>query len=140
LDLVSYLTRSEASVTAARGELAESGADESARVELRTASGVPARVVVDQRPSRLERRRALRLSTATHVWHGDLLSPSLVRVCRATGAREAIPLDTEEPLLAQALAFAAASRGAGSSEIATGVDGMRALLAAESAGRKLRRL
>ncbi len=79
------------------------------------------------------RRRTIAVATPTHLWQGDLLAPSLVRTCRATGVREAIPLDTEEPLLAQAHAFFGALRGAASNEIATGHDGMRALLVAERA-------
>jgi hypothetical protein len=95
-------------------------------------------IYVDQRPADGVRRRTIVVSTPTHVWHGDLLDHALVRTCRATSAREAIPLDTEEPLLAQTLAFAAAARGATSSEIATARDGMRALRAAERAARQIR--
>jgi predicted dehydrogenase len=138
-DLAAYLTRSPLSPTSGTGE--RGGAEERAQVHAVTASGAEVHVLVDQHPADPSRRRAIVLATRTHIWRGDLLAPSLVRVCRATGAKEAIPLDTEEPLVAQALAFAgaiSARGGATSSEIATGLDGMRALQAAERARRTLR--
>ncbi len=90
--------------------------------------------MVDQRPADPQRRRTIAVRTLTHVWHGDLLAHSLVRVPRV-GRERNHPLDTEEPLVAQAFAFLAAVRGGAASEIATGRDGMRALLAAERARR-----
>jgi predicted dehydrogenase len=138
LDLAAYLTRSPLVVRSAVGELTPSGLDERAHVLARSASGAAVLVFVDQRPADALRRRTLTLSTPTHVWHGDLLAPSLVRACRSTGAREAIPLDTEEPLLAQAMAFLAAVRGAPCSEIATARDGLLALAAAERASAQVR--
>jgi predicted dehydrogenase len=138
LDLAAYLTSSPLVVRSAVGELAPSGLDERAHVLARSASGAAVLVFVDQRPADALRRRTLKLSTPTHVWHGDLLAPSLVRTCRSTSAREAIPLDTEEPLLAQALAFLAAIRGAPHSEIATARDGLLALAAAERASGQVR--
>jgi predicted dehydrogenase len=137
LDLASYLTRSPLSLASSVGELGAGGREERAQVLGRTGSGAALHILVDQRAGAV-RRRTVVLLTARHAWHGDLLAPSLVRVCRTTGAREAIPLDTEEPLLAQALAFAAAVRGGATHEIATGFDGARALLAAERAARRLR--
>ncbi|MGO8997748.1 MAG: Gfo/Idh/MocA family protein [Polyangiaceae bacterium] len=135
-DLAAYLTRSPLSLVGASrepgGGLADT-ADQRAHVQARTSSGAEVHIMVDQRPSGSTRRRAIAIATPTHVWNGDLLAPSLVRICRATGGREAIPLDTEEPLLAQSLAFLAALRGVASNEIATGYDGMRALQAAERA-------
>jgi predicted dehydrogenase len=131
-DLAAYLTRSPLSPTSCSGARS-GGAEERAHVHAVTASGADVQVLVDQRPSDPARRRAIAVATSTHIWNGDLLAPSLVRTCRASGAREAIPLDTEEPLLAQALAFFAAVRGAPSHEIATGHDGARALQAAECA-------
>jgi predicted dehydrogenase len=143
LDLAAYLTRSPLGFGHAAGELGADGIEERAHVLARTESGATVHVYVDQLPADAVRRRTIALSTPTHVWHGDLLVPSLVRTCRATSAREAIPLDTEEPLLAQTLAFAAAVRGgavrgATPAEIATARDGMRALRAAERASRQVR--
>jgi predicted dehydrogenase len=138
LDLAAYLTRSPLVVRSAVGDLAPSGLDERAHVLARSASGAAVLVFVDQRPADALRRRTLTLSTPSHVWRGDLLALSLVRVCRHTNVREAIPLDTEEPLLAQAFAFLAAVRGAPSSEIATARDGLLALAAAERASGQVR--
>jgi predicted dehydrogenase len=143
LDLAAYLARSPLGFGHAAGELGPDGIEERAHVLSPTESGATVHVYVDQRPADAVRRRTITLSTPTHVWQGDLLVPSLFRTCRATSAREAIPLDTEEPLLAQALAFAAAVRGGpvrgGSpSEIATARDGLRALRAAERASRQVR--
>jgi predicted dehydrogenase len=143
-DLAAYLARSPlilahaTSVTSAFTALREPGAsaaEERADVTARTESGAKVRVLVDQRPVDGMRRRVITLTTRGHVWEGDLLAPSLVRTCRATRAREAIPLEVEEPLLAQALAFFGALRGGpgAAGEIATGHDGMSALLVAERA-------
>jgi predicted dehydrogenase len=150
-DLAAYLASSPLTLTSVGDstgtEPRGAGAEERAEVAAVTAAGAQVHVLVDQHPADTTRRRALTLSTRTHLWEGNLLSPSLVRTCRATGVREAIPLDTEEPLLAQALAFVGAVRagiwdgaGGGSgkgNEIATGHDGMRALLVAEGARRAL---
>jgi predicted dehydrogenase len=150
LDLAAYLTRSPLALTSATGQLGVRGVEERANVLARTASGAAVHVLVDQRPPPLPRSRSLVVLTKAHAWHGDLLAPSLARVCRTTGVREDIPLDTCEPLLAQALAFAAAVGRAASSgtareitpeaapELATGEDGMRALVAAERATRAVR--
>jgi predicted dehydrogenase len=138
LDLAAYLTRSPLVFQSAVGELAPSGLDERAHVLGRTVSGAAVHVFVDQRPADSLRRRMITVSTLTHVWHGDLLVASLVRICRATHAREAIPLDTEEPLLAQAQAFLAAVRGAPATEIATARDGHLAVDAADRASRQVR--
>jgi len=139
-DLAAYLARSPlvlTHATSARNEDSLSGVEDRADVRARTESGASVHIVVDQRPHDGRRRRAIAVTTRTHSWEGDLLGASLVRICRATGLRETIPLDTEEPLLAQAVAFFAALRGgAGSpSEIASGHDGMSALLVAERARR-----
>jgi predicted dehydrogenase len=138
LDIAAYLTRSLLVPTSAVGKVADGGVEERAQVLARTASGAAVHVLVDQRPADGARRRTIAVSTPSHVWHGDLLAPSLARVCRVTAAREAIPLDTEEPLLAQALAFAAAIRAGAPREIASGLDGQRALVAAAHATRLLR--
>jgi predicted dehydrogenase len=141
LDLAAYLTRAPLVSVSATGDMGAEGLEERAHVLARTATGASVHVYVDQkpRPHEPQRRRVVTLATADHVWRGDLLALSLVRVCRATGGSEAVPLDTEEPLLAQALAFASAARGGAATEIATGQDGARALLAAEQAGAQVAR-
>jgi predicted dehydrogenase len=135
LDIAALLTRSEVRPAIVVGDAA-SRTEPRACVVGRAGSGAAIVVHVDQQPQGGERRRQIALATSTHVWRGDLLAPSLVRTCRATGAREAVPLGTEEPLAAQALAFASAVRG-GAAPIATGLDGLRALVAAEEARRLL---
>jgi predicted dehydrogenase len=137
-DLAAYLARSPLTSIQSSSDGAaidQAITEDRADVFARTESGAPVHFFVDQRPADGVRRRAITLRTATHVWEGNLLLPSLVRTCVATGSREAIPLDTEEPLLAQALAFKGAVSGGARNEIATGDDGMRALLVAECARR-----
>jgi UDP-N-acetylglucosamine 3-dehydrogenase len=139
-DLAAYLARSPlalAHATSATAEPCAPAAEDRADVRVQTESGVSVSVRVDQRPDDDRRRRAIAVTTCTHIWEGNLLAPSLSRTCRATGAREAIAVGTEEPLLGQALAFFAALRGGPGvpSEIATGREGMLALLVAERARR-----
>jgi hypothetical protein len=83
------------------------------------------------------KHRTLRLTTTRWVYEGDLLDHRLSRTARGSTTRGEVPLSTEEPLVAQAIALADALDGAGPSrEIATGIDGLRALdLAAEAAKR-----
>lgn len=130
LDLVAYLTRSPLALRHAVGR------DEVAHVLVRAANGAAGHVHVDQAPGRAP-RRSLAVTTRAHVWDGDLLDRSLVRTCRATGARTVLPLDDHEPLAVQAEALADALDGR-ASEIATGIDGARALLLAERAGTTIR--
>jgi predicted dehydrogenase len=137
LDLAAYLTRSPLGFGHAAGERDGSGAEERAHVLTRTESGATVHIYVDQRPADGIRRRTIALATRTHVWHGDLLTPSLVRTCRVTSSHETIPLDTEEPLLAQTLAFTLAIHGGMPSEIATARDGLMALRSAERAARQV---
>ena len=147
LDLAAYLTASTLLPVRAVCEQGPGGIDGRAHMFASTLSGASVHLFADQRPADSIRRRTIALTTTTHIWHGDLLAPSLVRVPRTASpegdapvlpaAGEAIPLDTEEPLLAQAIAFtcALAVRGGACREIATGLDGVRALSAAERARR-----
>ena len=143
-DLAAYLARSPVIPTRASRasrDPAHPGAppsgswapEDRADVLARTESGARVSLQVDQRPVDGLRRRSITVTTPTHLWQGNLLVPSLVRTCRLSGVREAIPLDTEEPLLAQAHAFLAVVRGGPPNEIATGHDGMCALRVAELA-------
>jgi hypothetical protein len=101
-----------------------------AHVLVRAGSGAAGHVFVDQRPH--VRSRTIALTTKARVFHGDLLVPRLLCTCRLTGLREEIALDGAEPLALQAQAFADALDGL-PSQIATGFDGARALIAAEKA-------
>jgi predicted dehydrogenase len=146
LDLAAYLTASPLLPVRSVCEPGRSGVEERAHVFASTVSGASVHVFVDQRPADAIRRRTISLTTASHVWRGDLLAPSLVRTPRSSAPAEeadvgsvvgdAIPLDVEEPLLAQALAFAVAVRGGPCREIARGLDGVNALVAAERARRQ----
>ena len=131
LDLAAYLTQSPLSLRHAVGDA------DTAHVLVRTASGAAGHVHVDQRA--LRRQRTLALTTRTHIYQGDLMVPSLTVTCRVTGRREFVTLGTEEPLVLQALAFADALDGDVSRTIARGIDGARALLAAERAAERIER-
>jgi predicted dehydrogenase len=105
--------------------------DDFAHVLFRTASGAAGHLFVDRcAPAR---RRTLMLTTPRWVYEGDLLDHRLVRISRPVGARREVPLPLEEPLHAQAVALADAIDGSASRELATGVDGARAVELAESA-------
>ena len=142
LDLIAYLTKSALTLRHAIGRESRTarlspheGPEDVAHVLVRTGSGAAGHVYVDQRPS--VRTRTIALTTRSQVFYGDLLTPSLSVTCRMTGVREAIALSTDEPLALQAQAFADALDGL-PSEIATGFDGARALLAAERAMARMR--
>jgi len=105
--------------------------DDFAHVLFRTASGAAGHLFVDRcAPAR---RRTLMLTTPRWVYEGDLLDHRLVRISRPVGARREVPLPLEEPLQAQAVALADAIDGSASRELATGVDGARAVELAERA-------
>jgi UDP-N-acetylglucosamine 3-dehydrogenase len=132
LDLIAYLTRSSLTLRHALGRAdgEGDGLEEMAHVLVRTGSGAAGHVYVDQRPH--VRSRTIALTTKARLFHGDLLVPRLHCTCRLTGLREEIALDLAEPLALQASAFADALDGL-PSQIATGFDGARALVAAERA-------
>jgi hypothetical protein len=134
LDLAAYLTASPIAVRHAVGRvrsIAGAAREESADVLVAAASGAKVHVHVDA--SAPKRARTIALTTAAHVYVGDMLAATLVRMDRQTGDRASFALEEHEPLAAQALAFADAVAGHASPEIARGLDGARALLAAEHA-------
>jgi predicted dehydrogenase len=131
LDLAAYLTASPVDVRSASGT-----EDGWARVELSAGSGAVARVRVDGTSRARERR--IQVTTTRHVFSGDLLAPRLVCTCRTTGTTHGLPLPGDEPLVAQARAIATVLDGGAAPELATGVDGARALAVAESARAWLR--
>jgi UDP-N-acetylglucosamine 3-dehydrogenase len=131
-DLAAYLGGQELTLHEAIGASTTCGAGEDvAHVLLTTAAGMLAHVHVDRTVP--HRRRELVLQTTRWIFEGDLLAHRLTRTCRATGVRTDVPLPVEEPLLAQALAMADAIDGASPREIATAVDGARAVRLAERA-------
>jgi UDP-N-acetylglucosamine 3-dehydrogenase len=135
LDLAAYLGGGEAIVHGAVGGSASGAADEDlAHVLFTTTSGAFGHVHVDR--TALERRRGLVLSTPRWLYEGDLLAHRLLRSSRdprESFLRTEMPLLLEEPLAVQAVALADALDGNTSREIATGVDGTRALALAERA-------
>ena len=131
-DLAAYLGGGEVSLRGAvgTGEAAASGPD-AAHVVFSTAGGAAGHLYVDRAAPTKE--RAIELATARWVYRGDLLGHRLVRVARSGAARADVPLPTDEPLAAQAVAMAEALDGGAAREIATGDDGIRALDLAERA-------
>jgi predicted dehydrogenase len=131
LDLAAYLGGGAVTLRAAVGSGEDGGCGDLAHVLFATAAGAVGHIHVDRTAP--TKRRSLALATARWVYEGDLLGHRLVRIARATGARNDVPLPLEEPLVAQALALADALDGHGSREIATGTDGALAVALAERA-------
>lgn len=131
-DLAAYLGGGDAFLSgAAGGPSARTPGDDVAHVLLTTTCGAVAHVHVDRTVP--EKRRRVVLATSHWIYEGDLLAHRLVRTSRETGASTEVPLPIEEPLAGQALALADALDGGPAREIATGVDGARAVALAEHA-------
>jgi predicted dehydrogenase len=140
LDLAAYLARSPIELREAVGACGAppARAEDLAHALVTSASGVPAHVYVDRTAHAA--RRTITVVTPRWIYEGDLLLHRLKRTSRTSGESTAVPLPTEEPLVAQALAAADAIRGTsrGPREIALGMDGARALALAERAARRVR--
>jgi len=130
LDLAAYVTGSRAMARAAFGR------EDAADVHLSTGQG-PARIRVGREG---ERERWLLVTTDEATYHGDLLHFRLaVRGNdHAPDQERELPLDNEEPLLAQARAVFDALDGK-ASEIAEGDDGAQAVRLAEKSLALLRK-
>jgi predicted dehydrogenase len=130
-DLAAYLGGGGVVFQSALGTSHEEAGEDFAHVLFRTASGAVGHLFVDRcAPSR---QRTLVLATPRWVYEGDLLEHRLVRTSRPLGARTEVPLPLEEPLHAQAVALADALDGSSVRELATGLDGARAVELAERA-------
>jgi predicted dehydrogenase len=135
-DLAAYLGRGQLVLRGALG-FGASGAsgEDAAHVLFSTTRGAPGHLYVDRTVA--VKQRVIELATSRWVYKGDLLSHRLVRASRSGAPPADVPLPTDEPLAVQALALAEAlDSGPGSDarrEIALGVDGVRALEAAERA-------
>jgi predicted dehydrogenase len=138
LDLAAYLTGGPVELRDAVGAcvLPASCAEDIAHVLVKSAAGAPGHLLVDRTSS--TKRRTATLLTAGWTYEGDLLAHRLTRTSRATGVRADVPLPTEEPLVAQALAIADAIGGARRTDVATGLDGARAVALAEEASARVR--
>jgi predicted dehydrogenase len=109
----------------------EYAGEDFAHVLFRTTSGAVGHLFVDRHAP--ARQRTLVIATPRWVYEGDLLEHRLVRTSRPLGARTEVPLPLEEPLHAQAVALADALDGTSVRELATGLDGARAVELAERA-------
>ncbi len=143
LDLAAYLTRGDRTLVAGPGKLgvlwartSGDGADIAVR-----AGRAEARVHVARTSGSRERR--LTLTTASMRLEGDLLEPRLDVTDLTTGETQRVRLGTEEPVVLQMRALAhALGQGFGpvdplAEELATGVDGARAVLAVEQVASRL---
>jgi UDP-N-acetylglucosamine 3-dehydrogenase len=130
LDLAAYLGRGTVTVHGAQGAgpPGSEGRD-LAHVLFSTAGGAIGHVYVDRTVA--TRQRTIRLLTSRWIYEGDLLAQRLARTPTAGGVRTEVPLLIEEPLAAQARAAADALEGGRGREIATGVDGARAVALVE---------
>ncbi len=135
-DLACYLGGGDMSVRSAVGRGVDGATEDVAHVFFESAAGVVGHIHVDR--TRAVKDRAVTALTDRWVFEGDLLAPRLVRTSRLDGVATEMPLSIEEPLVAQALAFAASVRGSPSREIATGADGARAVKLAEIAAAQCR--
>jgi len=131
-DLAAYLGGGEATVHGAvGGGSSRSAGEDAAHVLLTTTAGAFGHLYVDR--TLTQRRRGIVLATSRWLYEGDLLAHRLVRCSRDSCLRAEVPLPSEEPLVAQALALADALDGARSPELATATDGARAVALAEQA-------
>lgn len=134
LDLAAYLGGRVALRGATGTRHSEVGSEDVAHVLLATSSGAFAHLCVDRTIAVKQRR--ITVTTRRWRYEGDLLAHRLVRVNLSDSSRTEITLCSDEPLAAQAVAFADALDGVGSYEIATGADGAAAVgLAEEAAAR-----
>jgi predicted dehydrogenase len=132
LDLAAYLGGGDVVLRGAVGAASSDAPGEDlAHVLLTTGCGAVVHVYLDRTIP--EKRRAITLTTERWVYEGDLLAHRLLRRARGTSTRSEVPLPLDEPLAAQAVALADVLDGAGAREIATGADGMRAVVLAERA-------
>jgi predicted dehydrogenase len=124
LDLAGYLTAGAIELVEATGS-----AEARARLVLACASGATARIWADCTAE--ARERSIEVTTAHQSWTGDLLAQRLVRRERGGGLAREVPLDSVEPLVAQALAVADALQQGRAVDVASGVDGAKAVVVAE---------
>jgi len=129
LDLAAYLGGGEITLRGAVGSTSED--EDFAHVLFSVAGGGSGHIHVDG-CSPL-RERLIVLATGRWIYRGDLLAHRLVRSARGSSTRADVPLPLEEPLLAQAHAFADVLDGRAPRDLATGADGARALMLAERA-------
>ena len=133
LDLACYLGGGDLVVRSALGEPVDGPGQDFAHVLFETSSGGVGHIHVDG--TRAVKERRLEIVTSRWVYEGDLLAHRLFRTARSGGPAKEVPLPVGEPLVAQALAFAAAMSGSPGNELASGADGARAVRLAEAAAR-----
>jgi predicted dehydrogenase len=124
-DLASYLGGSEITLLGASGPSPARRSEDFAHVVFSSAHGAVGHLYVDA-TSRI-RERSMVVSTSRWTYEGDLLGHRLVRTARGSSACSDVPLPLDEPLAAQALALADAIDGKSGRDLATGLDGARAV-------------
>jgi len=135
LDLAAYLAGGGVAVRGATGSRASgSSGEDFADVAFSTAGGAAGRLTLDRTSP--ARRRSVAVTTSQWHYEGDLLAHRLVRTARGKARAQALaplPIPADEPLVAQALALADALDGRTGRDLATGLDGLRAVELAERA-------
>jgi predicted dehydrogenase len=131
LDLACYLGGGDISLRSALGGGRDGASQDIAHVLFETSSGAVGHIHVDR--THPTRNRSITVVTSRWVYEGDLIAGRLVRTPRPGGPAKEVTLPVEEPLVAQARAFAAAVKGRLGREIASGADGARAVRLAELA-------
>jgi virulence factor len=128
-DLAAYFGGGDLTLNASLGR-GDAGLDR-AHVLFTTADGAVGHLLVDRTSPK--RVRTIALGTSRWIYEGDLLGHRLSRTPRAGGPSTDVPLPLEEPLAVQAAALADALDGNVGRELATGLDGLRAVVLAERA-------
>jgi UDP-N-acetylglucosamine 3-dehydrogenase len=124
-DLAAYLGGGRVTLRSALG------GREFARVLFDTSAGTIGQLCMDAAAP--EKHRAIVVTTARWTYEGNLLHPRLSRTSRETGACTEVPLASDEPLVAQAIALADALDGGPPREIASAADGAASVELAERA-------
>ncbi len=133
-DLATYLTGADIRIrSAVLRSMSGSDVEDLAHVLFTTDTGAAGHLYVDR--TQVTKSRALTWTTPRWIYEGDLLGHRLWRTLRPAGERSEVPLPTEEPLLAQAVALADVLDGRTSRELATAQDGARAVALAEASVR-----
>lgn len=138
IDLGAYLGGGDVSLRAATGGGSSPSGEDYAHLLFSTSAGAVGHLYVDRTAT--TKQRVLEVSTERWFYEGDLLAQRLSRTARGERSqgltkslRTDLPLLLDEPLLVQAVALADALDGGPVREIATGMEGARAVQIAERA-------
>lgn len=134
IDLAAYLGGGEVFLRSAVGAGHGASGEDFAHLLFSTATGALGHLYVDRTST--AKQRTIELSTDRWFYEGNLLAHRLARTSRAVATRPTrtdVPLPLDEPLRMQAIALADALDGGAPREIATALDGARAVQVAEQA-------